>query len=81
MEELEVQTKDILEGKPVKKEMFPHQIAFNVFSHNSKISQDGYNEEETKMVKETNETLNDFESQSTIVRLTPSTVMNPFSTA
>ena len=32
---------------------FPHQIAFNVFSHNTAIAENGYNEEENKMVEET----------------------------
>ena len=31
----------------------PHQALFNVFSHNSKIGANGYNEEENKMVNET----------------------------
>lgn len=59
MEELEMQAKDVLEGKPAKKEAFPHQIAFNVFSHNSKVGPDGYNEEETKMIKETQKIFKD----------------------
>ena len=53
IDELEKQTKDVLEGRPARKEIFSHQIAFNLFSHNSKIGADGYNEEETKMTKET----------------------------
>jgi aspartate-semialdehyde dehydrogenase len=53
MTELETQARDILAGKPAKKEVLPHQIAFNVFSHNSKIADNGYNEEENKMVEET----------------------------
>jgi len=57
MQELEEQTKDFLAGRPVKKEAFPHQIAFNVFSHNSKIAEEGYNEEEIKMVKESRKIL------------------------
>lgn len=53
MAELESQARDILAGKPAKKEVLPHQIAFNVFSHNSKVADNGYNEEENKMVEET----------------------------
>ena len=53
MQELVDQCRDILDDKPVRKEAFPHQIAFNLFSHNSAIGPDGYCEEETKMVKET----------------------------
>ena len=53
MLELEAQSREILEGKPPTKNVFPHQIAFNCFSHNSALGPNGYNEEETKMVKET----------------------------
>lgn len=53
MEELRIQAKDFLDGKKVIPKVLPHQIAFNVFSHNSKMGSDGYCEEETKMVKET----------------------------
>lgn len=53
MLELENQTKQILAGEEPTCEAFPYQIAFNVFSHNSAIGPDGYNAEETKMVKET----------------------------
>jgi aspartate-semialdehyde dehydrogenase len=53
MQELEQQTRDIVEGKIPKKEVFPHQIAFNLFSHNTKIAANGFNEEENKIVEET----------------------------
>jgi len=53
MLELENQSREILAGKPPTKNIFPHQIAFNCFSHNSLLGPNGYNEEETKMVKET----------------------------
>lgn len=53
MEELETQTRDVLAGKPAAPQELPHQIAFNLFSHNSDIGADGYCEEEAKMVRET----------------------------
>lgn len=53
MEELEQQTKDVLEGRPPTTNIFPFQYAFNIFSHNSGITDTGYNEEEMKLVKET----------------------------
>jgi aspartate-semialdehyde dehydrogenase len=53
MAELQSQARDVLEGKPAKKEAFPHQIAFNVFSHNTKVAENGFNEEENKVVEET----------------------------
>ena len=49
MEELQVQARDFLVGKKIIPKVLPHQIAFNVFSHNSKIGPDGFCEEETKM--------------------------------
>jgi len=51
--ELDEQLKAHAAGKPVVKQKFPHQIALNLFSHNSKIAPNGYNEEENKMVNET----------------------------
>jgi len=59
MQELESQAKDVLEGKEVKKDVLPHQIAFNVFSHNSKVDESGYNEEELKMIRETHKIFGD----------------------
>lgn len=53
MEELEQQTREVLEGKPVTTNIFPFQYAFNLFSHNSSMTDNGYNEEEMKLVKET----------------------------
>ena len=53
LEELEGQTKAVLAGEPVQPKVFHTQAAFNVFSHNSAVGEDGYNVEETKMVLET----------------------------
>jgi aspartate-semialdehyde dehydrogenase len=51
--ELDAQTKAYAAGDSVKKEKFPHQIVNNLFSHNTKIAENGYNEEENKTVNET----------------------------
>ncbi|HSI37105.1 MAG: aspartate-semialdehyde dehydrogenase [Phycisphaerae bacterium] len=51
--ELDAQLKAYATGQPIVKEKFPHQIANNVFSHNTAIAANGYNEEENKMVNET----------------------------
>jgi len=72
MKELETQSRDILEGKEAKKEIFPHQIAFNLFSHNSPIRDEGYNEEEIKMV---NETKKIFHNEK--IQIVPTTVRVP----
>ena len=57
--ELEAQTKAHAQGQPVRKEKFPHQIVNNLFSHNSKVAENGYNEEENKMVSETRKIFGD----------------------
>ncbi len=57
--ELEEQIKAYAGGHEVKKEKFPHQIVNNLFSHNSKIAENGYNEEEIKMVNETRKIFGD----------------------
>ena len=53
MLELESQTREILDGKEPTCKAFPYQIAFNVFSHDSALGPNGYNQEEIKMVNET----------------------------
>mgnify|MGYP000915592214 FL=1 len=59
MAELQQQTADVLAGKAPKPVVIPHVYAFNLFSHNSKISENGSNEEEVKMVKETRKMFHD----------------------
>jgi aspartate-semialdehyde dehydrogenase len=51
--ELEQQQRAFAAGGEIVKEKFPHQIFNNLFSHNTKIAANGYNEEENKMVDET----------------------------
>jgi aspartate-semialdehyde dehydrogenase len=53
MAELEQQARDWAAGKSPQHSVLPHQALFNVFSHNSKVGANGYNEEENKMVNET----------------------------
>lgn len=59
MLELESQARDILEGRPAVPKILPHQAAFNVFSHNSAVGEDGYNVEESKMIHETHKIFGD----------------------
>uniref|UniRef100_A0A2N9GNP6 aspartate-semialdehyde dehydrogenase n=1 Tax=Fagus sylvatica TaxID=28930 RepID=A0A2N9GNP6_FAGSY len=59
MEELELQTREVLEGKPPTCQIFKQQYAFNLFSHNAPVISNGYNEEEMKLVKETRKIWND----------------------
>ena len=53
MEELKQQAHAILQDKPAETEIFPYPLAFNLFPHNSKLTDVGYCEEELKMVNET----------------------------
>src|SRR5262249_13007657 len=59
MQELIDQTRDVLHDRPITPRAFPHPIAFNLFSHNTKIDATGYNEEERKMIFESRKILHD----------------------
>ena len=52
IEELERQVGEIVSGKPVTKEVYPHQIAFNVLPHVDSFLPSGYTKEEMKMENE-----------------------------
>ena len=52
MQELEDQVRDHAAGKEITRKVFPHQIAFNLFSHDTKVAENGYNEEENKVIEE-----------------------------
>ncbi len=53
MEELVEQTREVLADRPAVPRELPYPIAFNLFSHNTEIDEDGYCEEEVKMIRET----------------------------
>jgi aspartate-semialdehyde dehydrogenase len=59
MRELELQARAYVAGQPLEKVLFPYQIFNNLFSHNTTIGANGYNEEETKMVNETRKIFGD----------------------
>ena len=59
MDELASQSANYLSGEEVKPVEFPHQIAFNLFSHNSSIAENLFNEEENKMIRETRKIFHD----------------------
>ncbi len=52
MAELEEQTRAYLQGQPLQPQVFPYPIAFNLFLHNSPLQENGYCQEEMKMVNE-----------------------------
>ncbi len=52
IEELKRQVGEIVAGKPATKEVYPHQIAFNVLPHVDSFLPSGYTKEEMKMENE-----------------------------
>ncbi|OGW79132.1 MAG: aspartate-semialdehyde dehydrogenase [Omnitrophica bacterium RIFCSPLOWO2_12_FULL_44_17] len=72
MEELKDQTAEYLKQwnvpdseKKLTKKVFSHQIAFNLFSHNASIEENGYNGEELKMIAESRKILGDSKMRMT----------------
>ncbi len=60
MEELRESTRAHLAGQEYKNTVLPHPYAFNLFSHNTRIDPGtGYNDEETKVIKETHKIFGD----------------------
>ena len=52
MQELETQARQWSEGRAVEAKVFRRQTLFNVFPHDSALLEDGSNEEEAKLMKE-----------------------------
>ena len=71
IEELAVQTRDLLNGQPTKAEVYPKQIAFNALPHIDVFQENGYTKEEMKMVWETKKIFGDdsIEVNPTCVRI------------
>ena len=60
MRELEESTRAYLDKRPFEPKVLPHRYAFNVFSHNTAIDPaTGYNDEETKVMREARKILED----------------------
>ncbi len=59
MQEMRDQTEAVLQGKPVPKQKFVHQIAFNCLPHIDVFLDNGYTKEEIKMVNETQKIFED----------------------
>ena len=57
MEELSQQVAALFNGRELKKEKFPHQIAFNCIPQIDVFMEDGYTKEEWKMIQETRKIL------------------------
>jgi aspartate-semialdehyde dehydrogenase len=52
MQELEDQVRAHVAGQPIEPKVFPHPIVFNLFSHNTRVAENGFNEEENKLIEE-----------------------------
>jgi len=72
IEELAMQTAQLLNAKPVVARVYPKQIAFNVLPHIDVFMDNGYTKEEMKMVWETRKI---FEDPS--IQVNPTTVRVP----
>lgn len=72
IEELAAQTRAIFNGKQVKSEVYPRQIAFNVLPQIDVFQENGYTREEMKMVWETNKIMEDDS-----IKINPTTVRVP----
>ncbi len=72
IDEIQNQTKNIIDGQPVKPNVYPHQIAFNCIPHIDIFLKNGYTKEEMKMVEETRKILGDDS-----IRISPTTVRVP----
>jgi aspartate-semialdehyde dehydrogenase len=60
MEELVESTRASLAGQNYQPKVLPHPYAFNVFNHDTRVDPDtGYNEEETKVIRETRKIFED----------------------
>jgi aspartate-semialdehyde dehydrogenase len=65
VDELFVQSKDVLAGKKAKVKILPKQIAFNVIPQIDSFTASGYTKEEIKMVNETKKIMGDMSIQVT----------------
>jgi aspartate-semialdehyde dehydrogenase len=59
MEELSQQVAALFNGRELKREKFPHQIAFNCIPHIDTFMAGGYTKEELKMINETRKIFNE----------------------
>lgn len=70
MAELQQQYEELVEGKPVTVEKFPHQLAYNVIPQIDVFTENGYTKEEMKMFNETRKIMHsDVRCSATCVRV------------
>ncbi len=59
IEELHHQVRSVINGEEIRREIYPYQIAFNCFPHIGAFLENGFTEEEMKMVNETRKIFGD----------------------
>jgi aspartate-semialdehyde dehydrogenase len=59
IEELRLQVEELAAGKDISRSVYPHRIAYNCFPHIGAFLDNGYSEEEMKMVNETRKIFED----------------------
>jgi aspartate-semialdehyde dehydrogenase len=71
MEELRQQSKAMITGRPIEREVFPHQIAFNVIPQVDSFLDSGYTKEELKLQNEARRIMHlpSFKASVTCVRV------------
>ena len=71
VEEMKTQSRDVLDGRVAKPDVYPHQIAFNALPHIDDFLDNGYSTEEMKMVLETRKIMHlpDLPVSATCVRV------------
>jgi aspartate-semialdehyde dehydrogenase len=71
MEELRQQSKAMITGRPIEREVFPHQIAFNVIPQVDSFLDSGYTKEELKLQNEARRIMHlpNFKASVTCVRV------------
>ncbi len=70
IEELRVQTIDLMNGRPAKCKVYPHRIAFNCLPHTDVFGPNGYSKEEMQLVDETRKIMEaDIRTTATTVRV------------
>jgi aspartate-semialdehyde dehydrogenase len=72
IDELKSQTQELLNGKKIKPNVYPHQIGFNCLPHIDIFLDNGYTKEEMKMVNETHKIFSDDS-----IQVCPTTVRVP----
>jgi aspartate-semialdehyde dehydrogenase len=70
IDELRIQTGELLNGRPAEAKVYPHRIAFNCLPHIDSFEPNGYTKEEMKMINETRKIMEaDIRVTATTVRV------------